>query len=150
MNQIQIFIGNDHAALEYKNILLEQCNKKGYQINDQGTNTNQSCDYNDFAVNVCNEVIKTNGIGILICGSGIGISIMANKVKGIRCGQVNDYHSTLQAIEIGCNVISFGARTVGIEIAKQIVDTFLSQYHKIDNNEVEKEIQGFEEENYRK
>ncbi|CAD8133237.1 unnamed protein product [Paramecium octaurelia] len=150
MNQIKIFIGNDHAALEYKNILLEFCKKKNYQIDDKGTFTNQSCDYNDYAVNVCNEVIKSNGIGILICGSGVGISMMANKVKGIRCGQVNDYDSTLKAIEIGCNVISFGARTVGIEIAKQIVDTFLSNYSKMENNGVEKEISTIEEENYKK
>ncbi|CAD8135621.1 unnamed protein product [Paramecium pentaurelia] len=150
MNQIKIFIGNDHAALEYKNNLLEYCQKKGYQIDDKGTYTNQSCDYNDYAINVCNEVIKSNGIGILICGSGVGISMMANKVKGIRCGQVNDYDSTLKAIEIGCNIISFGARTVGIEIAKQIVETFISNQNRIINHEIEKEILSVEELNYGK
>ncbi|CAK75244.1 unnamed protein product (macronuclear) [Paramecium tetraurelia] len=133
-----------------QNIILVHCKKKNYQIDDKGTFSNQSCDYNDYAVNVCDEVIKSNGIGILTCGSGVGISMMANKVKGIRCGQVNDYDSTLKAIEIGCNVISFGARIVGIEIAKQIIDTFLSNYHKIENNEVEKEISRIKEENYKK
>ncbi|CAK85200.1 unnamed protein product (macronuclear) [Paramecium tetraurelia] len=150
MNQIKIFIGNDHAALDYKNTLLEYSKKKGYDIEDLGTHTNQSCDYNDYALNVCKEVIKSNAIGILICGSGVGISIMANKVKGIRCGQVNDYDSTLKALEIGCNVISFGARTVGIEIAKQIVDTFLSNQNRAKNHEVEKEIQSIEELTYGK
>ena len=65
---------------------MEYIKKKGFEVHDKGTFTNQSCDYNDFAVSVCNEVIKNNGLGILICGSGIGISMMANKVKGIRCG----------------------------------------------------------------
>ncbi|CAD8139314.1 unnamed protein product [Paramecium octaurelia] len=150
MNQIKIFIGNDHAALDYKTTLLEYSKKKGYDIEDLGTYTNQSCDYNDYALNVCKEVIKSNAIGILICGSGVGISMMANKVKGIRCGQVNDYDSTLKALEIGCNVISFGARTVGIEIAKQIVDTFLSNQDRAKNQEVEKEIQSIEELTYGK
>ncbi|CAD8162162.1 unnamed protein product [Paramecium pentaurelia] len=146
-NQYKIYIGNDHAGLEYKNIILENLKEQQYNIINKGTNTKQSCDYNEIAIDLCQDVFRNKGLGILICGSGVGMSIMANKIKGIRCGQINDYYSAKQAAQIGCNVIALGSRIVGIEMAKQIIQTYLNsiQNKHMDINEI---ISQFELDNF--
>ncbi|CAK86129.1 unnamed protein product (macronuclear) [Paramecium tetraurelia] len=148
-NQYKIYIGNDHAGLEYKNIIIDHLKQQEYDIINRGTNTKQSCDYNEIATELCSDVLRDKGLGILICGSGVGMSIMSNKVKGIRCGQINDYNSAKQAAEIGCNVIALGSRILGIEVAKQVIDAFLNSYQNV-HTEINETISQIEQDNFRK
>ena len=85
-------------------------------------------DYPDFGSAVGEKVVATEGSkGIVMCGAGIGISIAANKVKGVRCGLCHDYYTAVMCREHNdCNMVAMGARVIGVDIAKQIVDAFLS------------------------
>ncbi|CAD8087529.1 unnamed protein product [Paramecium sonneborni] len=147
-NQYKIYIGNDHAGFEYKNIIYDHLKQKEYNIINKGTDIKQSCDYNEIATELCQEILKNKCLGILICGSGVGMSMMANKIKGIRCAQINDNNSAKQAGQIGCNVISLGQRIIRIEEAIQIVETFLNQNQNL-HPEINEIISQFENENFR-
>ena len=125
----KVFIGSDHAGFELKQILVEYLNsKKKFEIVDCGAdNPKAPVDYPDYAKKVCDEVVKDDSLkGILVCGAGIGMSIAANKCHGIRCGLCHDYYTATMCREHNnCNVVAMGARVIGVDIAKQIVDTFL-------------------------
>ena len=123
---MKIGIGNDHSSVEMKQAISEYLTSKGYEIVNFGTDSTQSYPYPDAAVNVANAVVnKEVDCGILICGTGIGIGIAANKVKGIRCATCSEpYSAKLSKMHNNSNILSFGARVVGVELAKMIVDSW--------------------------
>lgn len=125
---MKIGIGNDHAATEMKFQIMEYVKELGHEVVNFGTDDNNSCDYPDYARLVSEAVVsKQVDCGILICGSGIGISIAANKVKGIRAGVCSDTVSArLMKEHNNANILAFGARIVGIELAKEMVNAYLT------------------------
>lgn len=125
---MKIAMGNDHSAIELKNIIKEFVESKGYEVIDFGTNTPESCDYPVFGEKVGRAVASGEAdLGIVICGTGVGISLAANKVKGIRaCVCSEPYTAKLSRMHNNSNVLAFGARVVGSELAKMIVDEWLA------------------------
>lgn len=125
---MKIVIGNDHAGVKAKFEVISYLNKKGIETINVGTDTEDSCDYPDFAHEVGNKVVNGQAeFGIVICGSGEGISIAANKVPGIRCGiAYNDEVAKLIRQHNNANVISFGARFMTIEEIIRRIDIFLA------------------------
>ena len=124
----KIVLGCDHAALSLKNTVIEHLKKQGYETIDVGTYTEDSCDYPDFGYAAAKKVADGSaGKGIVICGTGIGISISANKVKGIRCALCGDlYSAEMTRLHNDANMLAMGARVIAPELALQIVDKFLS------------------------
>lgn len=124
---MKIGIGNDHAALEMKNQVMEYLEEKGYEVINYGTNTPESCNYPEFGEKVGRAVVSGEvDCGILICGTGVGISLAANKVKGVRAVVCSEpYSAKLSKQHNNTNILAFGARVVGIEIAKMIIDEWL-------------------------
>ena len=124
---MKIAIGNDHAAVEMKNVIVEHLKSKGHEVINFGTDTLESYPYPKAASDVAHAVVnKEADCGILICGTGVGIGIAANKVKGIRCATVSEpFSAKLTKMHNNANVLSFGARVVGTEVAKMIVDSWL-------------------------
>ncbi len=123
-----VVIGSDHGAFELKAILKEHLEGKGIQVTDCGTFDGGSVDYPDIAEKVCAKV-KTGEyeFGVLLCGTGIGISIAANKIDGIRCALVNNEYSAEKAKQHNnANVIAMGGRVLGPDLAKNILDAFIS------------------------
>ena len=124
---MKIAIGNDHAATELKFIIKEYVEGMGHEVINYGTDDNNSCDYPAFGKKVGEAVVNGEAdCGILICGTGVGISIAANKVKGVRaavCSDVTTAHLVKE--HNNANIIAFGARIVGVELAKDIVKTYL-------------------------
>ncbi len=122
-----IAIACDHAAVDMKRTLIESLEKKGFTFRDMGCYDAKSVDYPDYAAAVANLV--ANGEcekGILICGTGIGMSIAANKVRGIRCALCGDVFSAKATREHNdANVLAIGARVTGIGLAEMIAETFL-------------------------
>lgn len=124
---MKLYIACDHAAIEMKNELVQYLSEKSYDVTDLGINEGEKIDYPVAAEKVAKSVVSDKGSrGILICGTGIGMSIAANKVKGIRAAAVSEvYSAKLTRIHNNSNVICFGARVIGIETAKMIVDAYL-------------------------
>ena len=124
---MKIAIGCDHGALALKNTVKAHLEKKGYEVCDYGTYTLDSCDYPDFAEKAAKAVASGEcEKGIVLCTTGIGISIAANKVKGIRCALLHDTWSAKMTREHNdTNMMAMGAAIVGEMLALQIVDTWL-------------------------
>lgn len=124
---MKIGIGNDHAALEMKNQVMEYLEEKGYEVINYGTNIPESCNYPEFGEKVGRAVVSGEvDCGILICGTGVGISLAANKVKGVRAVVCSEpYSAKLSKQHNNTNILAFGARVVGIELAKMIIDEWL-------------------------
>ena len=124
---MKIGIGNDHAALEMKNQVMEYLEEKGYEVINYGTNTPESCNYPEFGEKVGRAVVSGEvDCGILICGTGVGISLAANKVKGVRAVVCSEpYSAKLSKQHNNTNILAFGARVVGSELAKMIIDEWL-------------------------
>lgn len=124
----KIAIGNDHAAVELKNKIIQYVESLGYETINVGTNDNVSCDYPDYCFKACKKVQdKEADLAILICGTGLGMGITANKMKGIRaCICSETYTAKMSREHNNCNVLCFGERVVGVETAKEIVHAFLS------------------------
>lgn len=124
---MKIAIACDHGALELKNLLISHLEKKGYEVVNFGTDTLDSCDYPDYAGPAAQAV--ANGQchkGIVLCTTGIGVSITANKVKGIRCALLSDVMSARMTREHNdTNMMALGAGVVGQMLALEIVDTWL-------------------------
>ena len=122
-----IAIGSDHGGFELKEKLMEHLSERGLEYNDFGTYSSASCDYPVYAKAVANAVASGEcDRGIIICGTGIGVSITANKVRGIRaalCGDCFSAEATRQHND--ANVLCMGARVVGEGLALKIADTFL-------------------------
>lgn len=124
---MKVVIGSDHAGFKYKTIIAKLLTENGYEVIDKGTFTEQPSDYPDHAADVALALLNQEGErGILICGSSVGVSIAANKFKGIRAGVCHDTYSAHQSVEHDdVNVLCLGERVVGIELAKDIVFAFL-------------------------
>ena len=124
---MKVAIGCDHGALDLKNTVIAHLEKKGIEIKDFGTYTLDSCDYPDFAAPAAKAVASGEcDKGIVLCTTGIGVSITANKVKGIRCALLSDVMSARMTREHNdTNMMAIGAGVVGQMLALQIVDTWL-------------------------
>ena len=124
---MKISIACDHGALTLKNALVEKLTKDGHEVKDFGTYTLDSCDYPDFAAAAANAVASGEcEKGIVLCTTGIGISIAANKVRGIRCALLSDVMSARMTREHNdTNMMAMGAGVVGQNLAFEIVDTWL-------------------------
>ena len=125
---MKIALGSDHGGLNLKESVKEHLLTKGYEVNDFGTYTQESCDYPDIAEKVAIEVRDKNyEFGILVCGTGIGIGIATNKVNGIRAALCHDTFSAHATREHNnANILTMGERVIGTSLAIDIVDTFLS------------------------
>ena len=120
---MKIIIGNDHSAVEMKNELKKFLEEMGHEVINVGTDETTSVDYPVFGKAVCKKVL-----GIAICGTGIGISIACNKVKGIRAGLCSEsFSARMTRKHNNANVLCLGARVTGIELAKDIVKTFIEE-----------------------
>lgn len=125
---MKLAIGNDHVAIEMKNEIKAHLESKGIEVVDVGTNSPERFNYPVSGYKVARLVVdgKVDG-GILICGTGVGISLSANKVHGIRaCVCSEPYTARLSKQHNNSNIIAFGARVIGIETAKMIVDEWLA------------------------
>ncbi|MBW3575905.1 MAG: ribose 5-phosphate isomerase B [Actinobacteria bacterium] len=125
---MRIAIGSDHAGLPLKKELVEFLQEGGHQVDDLGTTGSESVDYPDFGAAVGRAVSAGDSeLGVAVCGTGIGISIAANKVDGVRAAVVHDVTSARLAKEHNdANVVCLGARLVGPEVAQEAVHAFLS------------------------
>ncbi|MBV4418761.1 ribose 5-phosphate isomerase B [Clostridium tyrobutyricum] len=125
---MKIALGSDHAGFPLKKEIMEHLKTKNIEFKDFGTFSEDSCDYPDFAEKVGEQVASKNyEFGILVCGTGIGISISANKIPGIRaalCGDTFSAHASREHND--ANVLALGQRVIGSGVAMDIVDTFLS------------------------
>ena len=128
-NPINVVIGSDHGGYHAKEAIKEHLKKRGYYVDDVGTNSMASCDYPFFALDVAKQVAnKEAPLGIVVCTSGQGVMITANKVKGIRCGMGYDDMATAKAREHNnANVIAFGEKYMALEDILRRVDIFLSE-----------------------
>ena len=122
-----IGIGNDHGGYELKLHIKKLLEAKGYEIKDFGTHDTNSADYPDISIPVCESVVSGEcEYGILVCGTGIGMSIAANKINGIRAAHVTDsFSARMTKMHNNANVICLGGRITGPEIASDIVEAFL-------------------------
>ncbi|MEJ5362297.1 MAG: ribose 5-phosphate isomerase B [Spirochaetota bacterium] len=122
---MKIAIGNDHAGVELKRYILQHF--KDYEFVDMGTNSTESCDYPDYIQPVARAVQeKQVDLGIAICGTGIGASIVANKHKGIRAALcTNEFMATMARRHNDANVLVLGARVVGVDLAIHIIEAFI-------------------------
>jgi ribose 5-phosphate isomerase B len=123
-----IAIGCDHAGFQYKEDIKEYLENKGIQVKDYGTYSEDSVDYPDFGIAVGQAVAGGEcDKGLLFCGTGVGISISANKVRGIRAVVCSEpFSAKLSREHNNSNVLAMGSRVVGIELSKMIIDTWLN------------------------
>ena len=124
---MKIGIGNDHAAVDMKNEVVEYLVQKGIEVVNYGTDSSDSCNYPEYGEKVGRAVSSGEvDLGILICGTGVGISLAANKVKGVRAVVCSEpYSAKLSRQHNNTNILAFGARVIGIEMAKMIIDQWL-------------------------
>jgi ribose 5-phosphate isomerase B len=122
-----LFIGSDHAGFELKSQILESLRAQKTKVEDCGTDSDQSCDYPVIAQQLTGQVLKNPGsLGVLICGSGVGMSIAANKVKGIRAACVSEPRSAaLCRQHNNAQILCLGARIISLDTAMECVNAFL-------------------------
>lgn len=125
---MKIGIGNDHSAFEMKQQIKEFLEEMGHEVVNYGTDSLESCDYPVYGEIVANAAAEGKvDCGVLICGTGVGISLAANKVKGIRAVVCSEpYSAKLSKQHNNTNILAFGARVVGIELAKMIVSEWIN------------------------
>ncbi|UCF66799.1 MAG: ribose 5-phosphate isomerase B [Acidobacteriota bacterium] len=125
---MHIAIGADHAGFSLKNQLVAHLERNGHQLRDVGTDSTESVDYPDFAQRVALLVADQRvERGVLICGTGLGMDMTANKVRGVRCARcTSEYDARFARLHNDANVLALGARVTGAGLAESIVDTFLS------------------------
>ena len=123
-----IVLGSDHGGFELKNAIKAHLENKGYRVIDVGTNAPDSCDYPVFASKACTHVLDGSAeLGILVCGTGIGMSMAANKHRGIRAACCSDtFSARLTRLHNNANFLCLGARVVGVGLALDLVDAFVS------------------------
>jgi ribose 5-phosphate isomerase B len=125
---MKVAIGCDHAAIDFKQELIAVMKEQGYEVQDMGSHDPKiSVDYPDVAFPLCEAVARGEyDRGVLVCGTGVGMSIAANKVRGIRCANCSETYSARMTREHNdSNVLTLGARTVGIELAKDVLKIWL-------------------------
>jgi len=121
------FFGSDHAGLDLKNALVARAKARGLEVVDLGTHDAASTDYPDYAHEVARRVAAGEGRGVLVCGTGIGMSIAANKIRGIRAANYNDcFSASMARAHNNANILTLGQRVLGSELAKMIVKIFLA------------------------
>ncbi|CUX26015.1 ribose 5-phosphate isomerase B [Clostridium sp. C105KSO13] len=122
-----IGIGNDHSALEMKAAIIKLLKERGHEVVDYGTDSAESTDYPIYGEIVGRAVVNHEvDQGILICGTGLGISLSANKVKGVRAAVCSEpFTARMARMHNNCNILAFGSRVIGIELAKMIVEVWL-------------------------
>ena len=125
---MKIGIGNDHSAVDMKQEVVKFLQELGYEVVNYGTDTKESCHYPVYGEKVARAVAAGEvDLGILICGTGVGISLAANKVKGIRAVVCSEpYSARLSKQHNNTNILCFGARVIGIEMAKMIIEEWLN------------------------
>ena len=125
---MKVVIASDHGGFEYKNLLAKDFSGRGFEATDLGALDEKPSDYPDYAESVANALLNGKAErGILICGSGAGVSVAANKFKGIRAAVCHDTYSAHQCVEHDdVNVLCIGQRVIGIELAREIVFAFLA------------------------
>ena len=123
----KLIIGCDHAAVELKGLVRDHLIERGFDVEDVGVHTNDSCNYPDIAHALCQKIQSgEREMGILICGTGIGMSMAANKHRGIRAACCSDtFSARLTRNHNDANVLCFGARVVGMGLAFDLVDSFV-------------------------
>ncbi len=128
MTRFSIAIGADHGGVSLKSALIEALQAAGHSVTDMGTDGPASVDYPDYAAPVCKSVLDGSArFGVLVCGSGIGMSMAANRFRGIRCALIHDTTGArLTRAHNDANVIAFGARTTGVETALDALSVFLT------------------------
>jgi ribose 5-phosphate isomerase B len=124
---MRIAIGSDHAGFEMKGVLAKLLGELGHQVVDVGTNSTEPVDYPDFAEAVGKAVLEGRADrGVLICGSGVGASVAANKMRGIRAGLCHDTYSAHQGVEHDdMNILVLGSRVIGFALAQEIVTAYI-------------------------
>ena len=123
----RIIIGSDHGGFELKGEIIEHLKKLGYEVLDLGCHSTESCDYPLIAKAVVKEVLATNGRGILVCGTGIGMSIAANRFDGIRASHCTDtFSARMTRMHNDSNILCLGERITGNGLAMDIVDIWLT------------------------
>lgn len=124
---LRVAIGTDHGGFPLKKTVADFVKELGFDVLDLGTNSEEACDYPDFAEAVGKAIIKGDAeLGIVLCGSGVGASVAANKIVGIRAGVCHDTFSAHQCREDDdVNVLCMGARVIGPSLAKEVTKTFL-------------------------
>jgi len=127
MKMNKISIGSDHAGYELKSKVIEHLKARGIEVIDVGTYSSESCHYPDFAHAVCKNIqTGVTELGILVCGTGIGMSMAANKHRGIRAAACSDtFSARLTRMHNNANVLCFGERVVGLGLAIDLVDNFI-------------------------
>lgn len=124
---MKIIIGSDHGGLLLKDKIFQHLKDKGYDVDDVGTYSAMSCDYPVIAKELTTKVLDSSCLGILVCGTGIGMSIYANKVKGIRAAHCTDtFSARLSRQHNDSNVLCLGERITGFGLALDIVDEWLN------------------------
>ncbi len=124
---MKIAIGCDHGGFEHKNAIAEHLRERGFEVNDFGIYENKSVDYPEIALKVANSVKSgDNDLGILVCGTGIGMSLAANKVNGIRAAALSDHFSAKYTrLHNNSNILCLGGRVIGIGTAIELADVFV-------------------------
>ncbi len=150
---MKVAFGCDHGGINLKKVLFDYLDKKGIEYKDFGCFDTSSTDYNEYALKVSEAV--ANGEcdkGILFCGTGIGMSIVANKVKGIRCGHCHDVFSAkMTRLHNDANVLALGERVVGPGLMIEIVDAFLTTEFSFDERHERRvnKIKAIEDKNFK-
>jgi len=139
---MKIGIGNDHVAVELKNIISNHLTSKGHEVVNFGSDSYERTNYPVYGERVANAIISgVVDCGILICGTGVGISISANKVNGIRAVVCSEpYSAKLSKEHNNTNILAFGARVVGADLAKMITDEWLSAEFEGGRHEIRVEM----------
>jgi len=124
---MNIAIGCDHNGLELKNVIIQLLKEKGIEFEDYGTMTKDPVDYPDIAEKVANSIVQgKHDRGILICGTGLGMTIAANKVRGIRAGTCHDIYSAERSRKSNnAQIITMGGQIIGSELAKKLIEAWL-------------------------
>ena len=125
---MRVAIGADHAGFELKGLIIDHLAQAGHEIFDVGTHSEEPVDYPDYARAVAEAILSGNADrGVLVCGSGVGACVAANKLAGIRAGLCHDTYSAHQGVEHDdMNVLCLGARVIGPELALELVSAFLA------------------------
>lgn len=127
MEDLKVIIGSDHGGFHYKEAIIDYLKARNIEFVDIGTHTRESCDYPEIAQNLAKKVASGEfNRGILVCGTGIGMSIAANKIKGIRAALCGDtYSARVSRAHNNANVLCLGERVIGEHLALDIVDIWL-------------------------
>jgi len=124
---MNIVLGSDHAGFALKNLLKAHMQSLGHHVDDVGTHSQTSCDYPDIAAAVAKKVQAGDSLGILVCGSGVGMSMAANRFPGVRAALcTNEYLARMSRLHNNANVLCLGERIIGVDLAKAIAEVFVS------------------------